>query len=82
MQSRVWNVIVLWQIIEQYKPTLHELRSMFRQNLKLKWGRVKGNFPDEDHRNDMRVGTEYRTAFDGMCERLRNTKQLTYNTLN
>lgn len=68
-------VEILSQIVQQFKPSLREILSLVIHNLKLKFGKVQGDWPERlrDARYDWTPGAGYREHVEELCERIKTT---------
>ncbi|KAI3363632.1 hypothetical protein L3Q82_001265 [Scortum barcoo] len=66
-------VRVLCQIVEVYRPSLREIKSLLLYSMKLKVGKVRGDWLETDMLYDWTAGAEYRRHVEDLYERIKTT---------
>ncbi|KAL7384188.1 hypothetical protein ABVT39_025810 [Epinephelus coioides] len=66
-------VAELPQVVQTFKPSLREIRSLLLHCMGLKWMKVKGDWPDTDMCYDWTPGAGYRRHVENLCERIKST---------
>lgn len=66
-------VAELPQVVQTFKPSLREIRSLLLHCMGLKWVKVRGDWPDTDMCYDWTPGAGYRRHVENLCERIKST---------
>ncbi|XP_034143259.1 uncharacterized protein LOC114828859 [Esox lucius] len=61
---------VFLQMLEQYRPNIVEIEMVMMKALRLRWGRVKGDWPVQNGPYNWGAGSQYRITIMALCGRI------------